>query len=337
MIAARPILSVIVPALNEARVIGRCLDSLLRQSMSRDDFEVVLVDNGSTDETLEIARRFQQALPLRLLQKRGVHISALRNYGAAEARGEFLAFLDADCIAPPDWLSQAIHRLTAPGCGVIGAHYTIPPGSQWVARAWYGDLSSRNRGRVSYVPAGCMLVSREAFQGIGGFDQTVQTSEDCELCQRASAAGIPVEAVPALSVVHLGTPQTVAAFYRKQRWHGKDVHAVFLRNLRNTSHARSTLFALFTLCCLAALLTVAPTAILLGMYAVAAAPALLLLAGVLPLAARAAMARKRWSLVAPLTFLYLVYGLARALCLLGISGSRRSGLAAAAVEPEGSS
>lgn len=325
--------SVIVPALNEARVIGQCLGALARQSLARGAFEVILVDNGSSDETLEIARRFQASLNLTVLEKRDVHISALRNHGAAAARGEFLAFLDADCIAPPDWLSQAADRLSAPGAGVVGAHYAIPPASSWVARAWYEDLRTVKQGRVSYVPAGCLLVSRELFFEVGGFDESIQTSEDCEFCQRVSAAGFPVEAFPSLSVVHLGTPQTVAAFFGKQRWHGADVHGVFLRNMRNSSNARATLFALCTLCGLAALVAGVPAALLSGIYVAAAAPALLLLMGMALLAVRAATLRKRWSVVAPLTLLYLAYGLARALCLLGISGPRRAAPAAAG-EPD---
>ncbi len=316
--------SVVIPTLNEEAVIARCLESLARQTFPHDAFEAIVVDNGSQDRTIAMALDFQGTLKLRVLDREGVPVSALRNFAAAEARGRFLAFLDADCIAPPDWLEQAMAPLSAEGCGVIGAHYTIPPDSSWVARAWYGDMRTQKRGRVSYVPAGTMLASRELFLELGGFDETISTSEDCEFCQRVSEAGFPVEGIPSLSVVHLGTPQTVAAFYRKQRWHGTDVHTVFLRNVLHSAHAKATLFALYTICSLAALAVGAPTAILSGNYAGAGWTALVALAGPILLAARGAAQRKRWGVLAPLTFLYVVYGVARGLCLLGITSPRRA-------------
>jgi glycosyltransferase involved in cell wall biosynthesis len=316
--------SVVIPALNEEAVIARCLESLAQQTFPREAFEAIVVDNGSEDRTIEIVLGFEDRLNVRILNRGGVPVSALRNFGASQARGRFLAFLDADCIAPADWLSRAVEALQAEGCGVVGAHYTIPPGSSWVARAWYGDMGTLKRGRVAYVPAGTLLAGREMFLGSGGFDETIETSEDCEFCQRVSEAGFPVEGIPSLSVVHLGTPQTVAAFYRKQRWHGTNVHTVFLRNMLRSAHAKATLFALYTLCSLAALAVCAPAALLSRNWAAAGWAALLALAGPVLLAARQAARRQRWDLLPALAFLYLVFGVARGLCLLGINGNRRA-------------
>lgn len=317
-------LSVIVPALNEARVISQCLASLARQNISRDSYEVIVADNGSTDRTLDIAREFQQSLNLTVVQRKNVHISALRNYGADVAEGEFLAFLDADCIAPEDWLSQAIVQLAGERRGVVGAHYTIPADSSWVARAWYQDMRTSRQGPVAYVPAGCLLVAREVFLAVGGFDETIETSEDCEFCQRVSAAGRPVVAVPGLSVVHLGTPQTVSAFFRKQRWHGRSVHTVFLRNKLHSAGAMSTLFAFYAFGCLAASAAGLAVAVFSGNWAAFLLPALPLPLGSFLLAARATLRRKRWGWLAPLTLLYLVYGVARGLCLAGMGSPRRT-------------
>lgn len=319
-----PAISVIIPTLDEEAVIARCLQALAEQTVSREELEVIVVDNGSLDGTAGAALRFADALPLRLLERRGVSISALRNAGAAAAQGRWLAFLDADCIAPPDWLKRGLELLRAPGAGVVGAHYSIPQASSWVARAWYGDMSTRKTGPVAYVPAGTLFIGRDQFLAVGGFDETMTTSEDCEFCRRASAAGLPVEASPELSVVHLGTPQTVGAFYRKQRWHGTNVHTLFLRNVLDPGGAKSTLFALYTLGCSVALAAGAPVALLSGDVAPVAAPAGLLLGAPALMALRAAAGRRKWRLWAPLAFLYLVYGLARGLCLVGLSSARSS-------------
>src|ERR1041385_3066715 len=102
-------ISIIIPALNEEKMIGRCLDSLTRLAFAHDRFEVLVVDNGSRDKTLMIAYSFKDRLNLKVLQQAGVRISALRNLGARSASGEIVAFLDADCLAPEDRLDGSVH------------------------------------------------------------------------------------------------------------------------------------------------------------------------------------------------------------------------------------
>jgi len=316
-------MSVIIPTLNEENVIGRSLNSLTQQILPRAAFEVILVDNGSTDRTLEIVRRFEKALALTVVHKTGAHISALRNLGAASSQGKFLAFLDADCIAPPHWLSEAVELLQVDESAVIGARYTIPEGSSWLAKAWYGDQHTK-RGPVSYVPGGNSLLARSTLRKVGGFDETIETNEDSEFCHRASRLGLRVLAVPSLSVMHLGTPQTVASFYRKERWHGAAVHSVFLRDPFHSRNLKSILWAAYILCCLMTLVVGIPVALLSGQSVALFLGPLAMVLSSFALAARDAAARKRWGMVAPLTVLFAIYGLARALCLLGIRSTRRA-------------
>lgn len=329
----RVVVSVIIPALNEERAIGQCLSSLVRQSVPADQFEVIVVDNGSIDRTLETARAFEGSLNLTIMQKTNSHVSALRNLGAASAKGQFLAFLDADCFAPPEWLSRSVDVLQSGDGGVVGAFHTIPPNSSWLAKAWYEDLHTMKYGPVSYIPSGTLLVSRSVFAKLGGFDQTIQTSEDCEFCQRAAAAGYRVLAFPALSTVHLGTPQTLRAFYRQQRWHGNGVRTAFLRDRLHTGFAKTVLQTAYTLFWMIVALVAVPVALVTANFAVlAVAPAFLLFGSVI-LAARAAAQRRKWSVLFPLTLLYLVYGIARGVSLLGLNGKRT---APARISPCGS-
>jgi len=315
------VISVIIPALNEERVIGKCLGCLVQQEFPVDQFEVIVVDNGSGDGTLEIARGFEGSLNLTILQKPNSHISTLRNLGASSAKGEFLAFLDADCLASAKWLSRAIEFLRA-GDGVVGAFYTIPKGSSWLAKAWYRDLPIQKQGRVSYVPSGTLLVSQSLFSEMGGFDQELPTSEDFEFCQRIAAAGYNVLSSPALSTVHLGTPQTLSAFYRKQRWHGNGVRTAFLRDMLHPGFAKTVLQTAAMLILMIASAVMVPVAVLTNkLFLLAIAPTLMLFGSFL-LATRAAAVRKVWSFLFPLTLLYLVYGIARSLSFLGLNGKR---------------
>src|SRR5579859_2131774 len=130
-------ISIIIPALNEEKMIGRCLESLTKLAFARDQFEVLVVDNGSRDRTLAIAESFKDRLNLKVLQQAGVRISALRNLGARAASGGILAFLDADCLAPAGWLDRVFTLTRADGAGVLGAHYLLPEDSTWVGRTWH--------------------------------------------------------------------------------------------------------------------------------------------------------------------------------------------------------
>jgi len=308
--------SVIIPALNEERVIGQCLESLCRLDFPREEFEVILVDNGSTDRTIEIAREFSARLNLTILQKRDAKISGLRNFGVSKARGAILAFLDADCLVSRDWLKNAGPLLDRVEVGVAGAHYRIPDNSRWVARAWYGGLETEKQGELAWVPSGDLLMKRSVFERIGGFDESIQTNEDCELCGRVRAAGLRVIGDPSIAVTHLGTPQTLFGFYRAIRWHATDGFRVFLRELPKISNPRPLFFGFYNLLCVVG---VAAGVVLAAMQKGFGVLIVSLFALILPsflLSLRVAARRRKWSYLLPLTVIHIVFGLARGFCLL---------------------
>ena len=237
--------SVIIPARNEARFIGACLEHLQRQQLPSQAFEVIVVDNGSTDATAAIVADFQTRLHVRLVTHATSSISAVRNHGASLASGEILAFLDADCLAGPDWLVHGIERALAHG--VWGAHYRIPQDATWVGRTWSTYQAAEKEGDVSFLPAGDLFMHKASFVHLGGFSEDAHTSEDVDLCTRARRAGMPVVAIPELAVVHLGTPRSLAHFYRQNRWHGLAVLPLFLANLPSTANLGVVVFSLCTL------------------------------------------------------------------------------------------
>jgi glycosyltransferase involved in cell wall biosynthesis len=316
---ARIRVSVIIPTLNEEKMIGKCLESLAASSYPPDRFEVILVDNGSTDHTLEITQSFSDRLRVSILERRGVNISGLRNFGAATAKGDVLAFVDADCSIPANWFEKALRHLESEHAGVIGGDYEIPKGSSWVARVWFEIAFATTDGEVTFVPSGNMLMKSSTFKQIGGFNETLKTSEDCELCFRAREAGFPVRLIREIAVVHWGTPQTLRAFYRKQVWHGTHVAKVFFQNVRTMTNFWAVAFAAYILACglivvfgvfLAlfrreyALLGLAVCAMLLGPF-LCSLRKLRFLHG-----------KTFWLNLAPLTLLYLTWGLARARSLM---------------------
>ena len=95
-----PFVSIIIPSLNVEKYIEDCLDAIHMLYYPKDKLEIILVDNGSTDRTRKIA----STCGARVLIRRGCNISALRNFGVSQSKGEIIAFLDADCIVSKDWL-----------------------------------------------------------------------------------------------------------------------------------------------------------------------------------------------------------------------------------------
>jgi glycosyltransferase involved in cell wall biosynthesis len=312
-------ISIIIPALNEERMIGRCLESLVKLDFARERFEVILVDNGSRDKTLTTAESFQDRINVRILQKTGVKISALRNTGARVALGGILAFLDADCLAPSDWLDRILVLAPADGAGVLGAHYLLPEDSTWVGRTWHVYQEAPKAGEVSHIPAGDLIMRREDFLKIGGFDESIQTNEDYELCERARAAGMKVRAFPEIGVVHLGTAQSLRVFFRKQAWHGTHVMKVFLRDMFRSHNRKAVFFAAYTFLCLLAV--AAGTAWTLAGHGPRLLPFISAAALCLPpmaLSMRQVLTSRKWSDFFPLFALYFTYGIARAKALLSI-------------------
>jgi GT2 family glycosyltransferase len=312
------VISIIIPALNEEKMIGRCLESLAHLEFPHDRFEIVVVDNGSSDGTVAIAKSFQDRFNLKILQKTGVRISGLRNLGAREARGAILAFLDADCLAPRDWLDRIVELTPSENAGVLGAHYLLPENSTWVGRIWHRYQEAEKSGEVSHVPAGDLIMRHEDFLRLGGFDETIQTNEDYELCERVRAAGIAVRAFPQIGVIHLGTAQSLHAFFRKQAWHGTHVLKVFLRNVAGSHNVKAVLFAGYTLLCAFGVVGTLIWSILGGSRWAPLLPTIALLLPPAALAARQVFSSRKWTDFFPLTALYLTYGCARARALLSV-------------------
>ncbi|HET9790525.1 MAG TPA: hypothetical protein VFR08_04415, partial [Candidatus Angelobacter sp.] len=171
-------------------------------------------------------------------------------------------------------------------------------------------------------PAGDLVMRREDFLRVRGFDESIQTNEDYELCDRVRKAGMPVRAFPHIGVVHLGTAQSLKIFYRKQCWHGTHVVKVFLRDPLHSDNKNAVLFAAYTLACVAAL----AASMAIGFWRGKWAPSLIALCALLLppvlLASRRVVAKRKFSDFIPLAALYFVYGLARGRALLNIGKTR---------------
>jgi glycosyltransferase involved in cell wall biosynthesis len=231
--------SVIIPAYNESRYLPLCLDALGRQTVPRDQFEIIVVDNGSTDGTQDIAR----ARADRLLEMPRVTVAALRNHGARHAGGSILAFLDADCIPVETWLEEGL-RSAAQVRSVTGYEYEIPKEAGWIADAWF-CVRDPGRAEVTHINSGNLVLPQDLFDEIGGFDEALATGEDTEFCARARKSA-PVISDSRIVVYHYGVPRTLKQFFRREVWLGLGAFGTFKQNWRDKPLLATLAFALGT-------------------------------------------------------------------------------------------
>jgi GT2 family glycosyltransferase len=219
-----PSLSFIVPVRNDAARLRRCLESI-RASASDIPIEIIVIDNGSTDESRDVAR----AAGACLLELPARRVAELRNLAASHAAADVLAFVDADHEIDPDWANAALGVFEDPSVVAAGAPYSTPADGTWVQRT-YDRFRRRQPGShaTRWLPSGNLVVRREAFERVGGFDVSLEACEDVDLCQRLRVEGRLVSA-SALRSVHHGDPSTLKGLFLGELWRGRDNLRVSLR------------------------------------------------------------------------------------------------------------
>ena len=208
-----PFISIIIPTLNEERHIVKCLESLKSQRYPGDRFEIIVVDNGSTDRTLNLCEKYTESIHV----LPGVNVSELRNYGAGKARGEIYAFIDGDCEADGNWLANAVKSLETEPC-VTGAYCEVPPDASWIERAW-SARAPRGRREAAHIGTANLIVPADIFRSVGGFDPKLKTGEDYEFCTRLKGLA-KVMLDDRIKVIHHGNPKTLKQFVKRELWHG---------------------------------------------------------------------------------------------------------------------
>lgn len=244
--------SVIIPSYNEAGQIGQTITAVKAAATGLTLSEIIVVDNCSTDRTVEIARGLGIKVIENTLGKR-MAIAALRNTGAGCATGNILAFLDADMLVPANWLASAREYFCSGFVGALGFISVVPDSAGWVGRTW-GNQFQFHRGtvkEVDFLPGRNILINRHVFDKIGGFNENLRTNEDKDLTYRVCRAGYKVMSLPEPSVLHLGFERNLIEFLRKEFWRQGNtirfarLHNFSARTLRNPALASWHLFFLF--------------------------------------------------------------------------------------------
>jgi GT2 family glycosyltransferase len=230
------VVSVVVVTRNRSRMLESLLRSLDAQTLEPSRFEVVVVDDGSTDDTAALLERLVGTTPyeLRVFTQAAAGIPAARNRGWREAATPLVAFTDDDCVATPGWLEELVEAST-------GSDDMVAQGRTEVAAEEEGSIGPFSRVLEitepnSYYATCNILYPRELLERLGGFDEGFLTGEDADLGWRAKSAGADYRFVPEAVVNHAVVDLGPLG---KLRWAFRWSHA--MRNLQDHPELRRSL------------------------------------------------------------------------------------------------
>ncbi|MBA3328045.1 MAG: glycosyltransferase [Solirubrobacterales bacterium] len=183
-----PLVSVVIPARNAAETLPGTLAALARQVLSRDAFEVIVVDDGSSDTTAQLAARMPG---VRVVAGQG-GVNAARNAGAAVARAPMLAFTDADCVPDPSWLGQGLCHMGEEGPALLAGRILAPVDGRSSLTALLDAAQNYDQRRYvaeGHAASGNLWVRREVFEAVRGFDEAMRRGGDTDFSVRVVASG----------------------------------------------------------------------------------------------------------------------------------------------------
>jgi len=210
-------ISVIVPGYNVQRTLDACLEALLDQTMPRDRYEIIYVDDASTDGSVEVAQRYPEVALIRLEANRGQ--ANARNVGLAQAKGEIILFTDADCEPARDWIEAMLKPFADAAVdgakGIYGTRQTslVARFAQLEYETRYEIM--RRQSAIDFIDTYSAGYRRAVLERHGGFDPSFRIDEDQELSFRLAAAGHKMVFNPAALVYHQH-PATLGRYLRRK-------------------------------------------------------------------------------------------------------------------------
>lgn len=225
-----PKVSVVVCTYNGSKTLRVCLRSL--KKLNYPDYEVIVVDDGSSDAVPEVAKSFEG---VRYIRQENRGLSVARNTGMEAAIGEVVAYTDDDCRADEDWLYYLVGDLADSEFKAMGGHNFLPPEDSATAAAVMASpggpihvmLTARE---AEHIPGCNMVFDKAALQEIGGFDPTYRKAgDDVDVCWRLQEAGHKIGFNPAGFVWHYRRA-TVGAYLKQQAGYGEAEALLFRKH-----------------------------------------------------------------------------------------------------------
>jgi len=208
--------SIIIPTKNNGDILERCLSSIKNLDYPEDEKEIIIVDGHSTDDTPEIAQKYGCRL---IFEDKGV-ISYARDLGTKHARGEFIAFTDADCIVHKNWIKELMEQFNDEKIAAVGGPNITPENDTEFAKcvgdvlsflskpgARYG-LEGGEVREIYHNPTCNVMYKKKVLEEVGGFNHILITVDDEELDYRIRKRGYKI----------IYTPSAIVYHYRRSTW-----------------------------------------------------------------------------------------------------------------------
>lgn len=213
-----------IPTYGRPRQLAECLESIAGLDYPRDRLEVLVVDDGGPTPVDDVVTGFRPQVSLTLIRQVNAGPSAARNTGAEQAKGEYLAFTDDDCLVDPGWLAAlAAVWAESPDCMVggltlSGAEGVCSKTSQLIQDVVYRHYNA-DPARARFVASNNMALPARGFRAVDGFDPSFRAAEDRDLCDRWLHRGNRIVYTPG-ALVHHVRPMNVTAFCRQHFHYG---------------------------------------------------------------------------------------------------------------------
>ena len=207
------LVSIIIPTYNSQRTLEKCLRSIKNQTYK--NIEVIVVDNGSTDETVEIARLFGAKVCALI----GVERSKQINHGAKVSQGKYIYRVDSDVILDPAIVEEALKKCEVENYDAVSIFWAPDPTISFWAKV---RKLEKDCYRDELMYAGVRFFRKDIFEAIGGFRENLIAAEDYDLYNRLKKTNFKIGGVRAQEL-HLGEPKTLRDVARKQYYYGSTI------------------------------------------------------------------------------------------------------------------
>jgi glycosyltransferase involved in cell wall biosynthesis len=219
----RPIVSVIIPVYNDAERLAHCLVAIDGQTYPKDRLEILVVDNGSEDHVAEVAKRFER---VRLLREPRPGSYAARNHGIREARGEIIAFTDADCLPSPSWIERGVrHLANNPRIGLVGGRIEVfpadprnPTGVE-LFEMMTGFPQRRYIEEYRFAVTASLLTRKNVLDRVGPFNEKLMSGGDREWGMRVHASGFCLQYADDMVTAHPARRSLRQLYKKSKRQH----------------------------------------------------------------------------------------------------------------------
>ena len=212
--------SVIVPAYNAEKTLSENIEVLLAQDYPKDKIEIIIVDDGSTDATSEIAKQYS----VRYIYQENKGPAAARNSGWKMSNGEIICFTDSDCIPEKEWVRKLINRYNSDKIGGVGGSYDSALPKNLLSSCVHEEIIQRHfemPEKVDYLGAFNLSYRKSVLEDVDGFDESYRmaSGEDNDIAYRILKRGYHLIFDKDIKVTHYH-PTNLLSYLKRQFWHG---------------------------------------------------------------------------------------------------------------------